>query len=324
MRKNIIWLFLVALVIQYACTYDKVIVVDPEFQPFIERFRQEAAIRNVDVSEKLENISIIFGDIEESGISGTCFFHSELKDLILIDSNWWNLRLDFEEREHLIFHELGHCALEILEHRDDETDCNECLSYMRTNSDLCSANYYAPKWRAYYLDELFEIEPLTSFSWHECQTEYEAFLNKEIVLDTFAMDTAFTSLNYDITDYEGYEIEMRVTGWEEILSSFYLVWNDKMFRFTPSLAMAYEMDVYDQYNPYNSSKVFFRNDNINWIDWTENEMRFVVRNVDGFYTIFLNDRLIHKMDNEESNTLKFRTLEHLPLNIQVKFSKLFI
>jgi len=82
MRKNIIWLFLVALVIQYACTYDKVIVVDPEFQPFIERFRQEAAIRNVDVSEKLENISIIFGDIEESGISGTCFFHSELKDLI--------------------------------------------------------------------------------------------------------------------------------------------------------------------------------------------------------------------------------------------------
>lgn len=316
MKKKINWLLLIFLIIQCTCTYDRIRVVDPEFEPFIEIFRQEAAMRNIDVSEELEQISIAFGDTEHN--AGLCINYI---DVIKINQELWEYK-SFEKKENLIFHELGHCLLG-RGHRDAETDCNECLSYMRSNPGLCSVNSYSSKWRKYYIDELFEIDSPSS-SWHECQTEYEGFDNAEIVLDTFVQDTAFTSLNYDITDYDGYEIEMRVTGWEEILTRFFLTWNDKIFQFHPSSVTVYEMDVYDQHYPYNSSKIFYYNDNINWIDWTENEMRFVIRSVDGFYTIFLNDKLVHKMDNEESNTLKFRTYrQNRPLNIQVEFSKLF-
>ncbi len=57
-------------------------------------------------------------------------------------------------REFVVFHELGHCDLG-RDHRDEAFDNGVCVSIMRSGLGDCR-DYYHPRTREGYLDELFD------------------------------------------------------------------------------------------------------------------------------------------------------------------------
>jgi len=59
----------------------------------------------------------------------------------------------FAEKEYVVFHELGHCALN-RRHLDTKNADGTCLSMMQSGNGSCKMNYNAQN-RSKYLDELF-------------------------------------------------------------------------------------------------------------------------------------------------------------------------
>lgn len=198
------------------CIKNKVILVDNEFDQFVENFKEEASLRSKDIEDELGAISIIFDDIEDPYVSGTCRTSDKV---IIIDKFSWS-RLNFEEKEHLIFHELGHCVLKRYDHKELESESGDCYSFMRSSSNACSINYYSELWRAYYLDELFnEQEELPN--WYEGEEDYTGIVNSfktEIqVLDTLVRELTLDSIKLDLLDRHFVEFEFSNWKTEENL-----------------------------------------------------------------------------------------------------------
>lgn len=86
---------------------------DPEFETYVVEFEFE-------YGKSVKHIPINFGDLEYNKI-GTCYSWDSGKKEIEIDRDWWDDRSTDSERVVLIFHELGHCALN-RSHRNDKRD----------------------------------------------------------------------------------------------------------------------------------------------------------------------------------------------------------
>ena len=95
-----------------------------------------------------------FVDIETSA-HGRCWRES---GLIEIDSIWWRRRRDDEARRNLVFHELGHCLLD-LDHDFTAHHHGQCVSLMGGHTfgseGTCSEDIYSGNWAAYYFSRLF-------------------------------------------------------------------------------------------------------------------------------------------------------------------------
>ncbi len=79
--------------------------VDPEFEPYVDSFKQNAKIYNVPV---IFNLNIRFGDFskQDYDVVGYC----DWKNDIYIKRSTWEY-YGWATREELIYHELGHCVL---------------------------------------------------------------------------------------------------------------------------------------------------------------------------------------------------------------------
>lgn len=120
---------------------------EDEFATYVRIFKLEAEYRKVHT--KVDKIKIVMVDKEKLSMSnaiGICF---PARNTIEILKAYWD-QANFSQREILIMHELGHCALD-LDHDNSE-------GYLGPNSimrsDVLNPSYYN-NFRKNLVDELF-------------------------------------------------------------------------------------------------------------------------------------------------------------------------
>ena len=133
-----------------SCNKGDDLSIDAPLRPYFDSFKEEATLRGYNVDYESEGITGFLGGISGSGIIGQC--NSENK-AITIDRVFW-AGFDVWEREHLIYHELGHCFLG-RGHCDKINNDGSCFSIMYSNAEDCDSNYNEET-RQDYLDEIFD------------------------------------------------------------------------------------------------------------------------------------------------------------------------
>ena len=112
--------------------------------------RTEMAARNININYPMNFRVYLTTNLEKkmNGVVGLCDFKSD-RTYIYLDKDAWE-RMDYVGREMLMFHELGHCALD-LEHNRSMSYSGEPLSLMFPT--LFDPHQYSLH-RAEYIDEL--------------------------------------------------------------------------------------------------------------------------------------------------------------------------
>ncbi len=124
-------------------------LVDQQLWPFFEKFEAAAKQRGRTINLATQQIKATIEPIPASNV-GLCS-RTNNDRVIIIDQKFWTSR-SLLSRELIVFHELGHCSLQ-LEHRNSQ-EGGICKSIMRSGHEGCLDNY-TPTSRAGYLDELF-------------------------------------------------------------------------------------------------------------------------------------------------------------------------
>ncbi|GEM_PF-201291 len=155
-RVNLIFL-VTGLVFTVSCQDDDSTVadVDPAFGPYLEEFIEEAAMRGVDVTERLEQISIVFGPTQFLFWDGQC--NQEENRITINPLSWQNN--DPAQNKLTLFHELGHCLLG-RDHINDVLPNGEWSSIMRGGQAVPGRSFltnFSGFRERYYIDELFGL-----------------------------------------------------------------------------------------------------------------------------------------------------------------------
>lgn len=137
--------------------------VPAEVEPYVERFREAARQRGQTIPA--DNLILTFGTTKSPAACGQCLRQAGRTPRITLSTtaSCWK-DAGAEEREALVFHELGHCWLN-RDHRDDRFPNDAYASLMNAgdvtvyavcrypiNNDACDKR---PR-RPYYHDELFD------------------------------------------------------------------------------------------------------------------------------------------------------------------------
>ncbi len=138
-------------------------LVPTEIQPYIDKFIAEASQRGKPIT--VNNLIVQFGQTSGEDVCGQCLLQAKQTPRITLSINpdcWQNAYP--EEREGLVFHELGHCILSRA-HRTDQLPDGTYASLMNGLDTGVYATCRYPvggtvpcdrrSRRAYYLDELF-------------------------------------------------------------------------------------------------------------------------------------------------------------------------
>ena len=153
--RNLVAILLTAsLLINGSCVKDEEpqYLIDVPLLEYFDRFAAEAAIRNVVIDYKEMMISGDIRVISTPNVIGQCGHTEEEPNVVIVDKFYWD-DADELEREFLVFHELGHCALK-RGHIDDSDIQGNCVSMMTSGTGLCNINYTTAT-REDLLDELF-------------------------------------------------------------------------------------------------------------------------------------------------------------------------
>lgn len=135
--------------------------IDPDLKEYVDRF-VDVARDHYGQDYDLPEMDIDIGDT--SGVIpnrpgyvtvGWCKRGGGKIPRIMINETYWFFYNDWE-REQLVFHELGHCALGRM-HRDTETPLLIPVSIMSTV--MFDYRIYRDNWQ-YYMNELFEYRDL--------------------------------------------------------------------------------------------------------------------------------------------------------------------
>lgn len=116
--------------------------VDPDLQPYFERF-------TLTIGVPTDGISASFGNLTAPMV-GECILGSDGSRAIEIDSAHWAQASD-DDREQVLFHELGHCAMHLGHVTATSLDgCPVSIMYpYEFGNTPCYANN-----KAYYYQEL--------------------------------------------------------------------------------------------------------------------------------------------------------------------------
>lgn len=127
---------------------------DERFSTYVSKFEDHAKIKTGNINFKVNDIPINFGDTENDQFVGVCFTYSDGKREILIKQEWWSVASQ-GAKESLIFHELGHCALD-REHNEDELIAGDGKKIRASimHPSIVSAQHYS-KYYDGYVHELF-------------------------------------------------------------------------------------------------------------------------------------------------------------------------
>jgi hypothetical protein len=160
-RKSISFSLLIVFLFFFACKKDPVHRVDPELNPYLQQFIQEANLRGVSLNIEDDGIIMEFADLEPPTI-GLC--HYSLPRRIQIDRSYWQETQLYPHgqnlRENVVFHELGHGFLN--RRHDNTTLSNTEWKSMMCGGETVNNRNWAVNFngyrKSYYLDELFNVQ----------------------------------------------------------------------------------------------------------------------------------------------------------------------
>ena len=121
---------------------------DERLHPYFKKFEQEGKKRGLIIDLEKSNIYGSIEVIHNNGIVGLCGNNNK----VVIDEDFWE-RSSHYSKELIIFHELGHCYLQ-LSHSTHISNNGTCKSIMRPGDGSC-LDYYNSGTRTRLLDELF-------------------------------------------------------------------------------------------------------------------------------------------------------------------------
>lgn len=152
MKAKLLSLFV--CIILLSCVEEEQSVFDIEIDSLFATFEEEAFIRNVEIDIDDFDLTTSLELFEDTQAIGLCRSYSNGDHEILLDERYWN-QATYNEKEFLLFHELGHCVLD-KEHDNTQDNNGNCISIMQSGTGGCSLNYNNST-KNDYLDELFEI-----------------------------------------------------------------------------------------------------------------------------------------------------------------------
>ena len=310
MKNNHLLLFLVLFFL--SCQKEKIQLVPSEFEPYVDEFFHQAQLRGYDIYKKDFDFSITLEDIEDPTADGLCYFDG---NRIVIDEPSW-IRKNEQEKEFIIFHELGHCLLD-RNHRKVKTTNNECYSYMRgRDRDIdeddfsCSLNLYSKEWKKYYLDELFDQSTSFPFWYYENRDYPEPNSSANYLLEW--KDTLVESFEINDIDFQSIENFLVEIDFDIINSpsnSFRFYLGKIKFGGCPKCI---------------ASSLEIQKDNKEWYasEWLENNSKYklsIVRR-GKFASFFLNKKYYHtiEFDAFEGNGFNFSSFRDQIENVSVK------
>lgn len=126
-------------------------LMDEALLPWIERFETEALTRGVHISIVEQGIGAVLAPTTEAA-AGQCVVNDQSGLFIRIDPQYWSRASDLQ-KEFVVFHELGHCALGRA-HQDLRDGSGYCISMMTSGLGPCTI-HYSQATREQYIDELF-------------------------------------------------------------------------------------------------------------------------------------------------------------------------
>lgn len=147
--------YLWLLTVMYGCG-DRSINVDPidhqdppfkmtfeeRLKPYVSKFESEMGTNAQDVSTE-------FKEINDGQAVGQCWEFNTGEKKILIDPRYWDVATECE-REELMYHELGHCALG-LDHNENVIDMGDS----QIPESIMYPYIFCPdKFRNYFIKEL--------------------------------------------------------------------------------------------------------------------------------------------------------------------------
>ena len=256
--------------------------IGPEFQKYVERFVEEYQKRVPDARFNPEEYTIRFANPGEfeAGVRGRCI-PGHNKEIIIAEEHWNDF--DTVLQELLMFHELGHCALDRRFHdrgtlRFGALTCKSIMSPSIYGTD-CGIDYYAPMWREFYLDELFGLkeEP----DWLEVGSNYHI---EDLQKDTFYVSEFHSSL-----------IEEAPAGQCQVELFF-----DRMSSVVFQMG-DYQVDFsYQGFGQVNGESIvsyqgqpIIRYPFWNGVNWSEDQpMKFTFRFLDGVLYFYFNELLV--------------------------------
>lgn len=149
-------LFAVLILLLGACAKDDgpQFFVDSSIKPYFDRFEEEAALRNLNINLDSMMISGDIRVINSQNVIGQCGHTESEPSVVIVDKFYWDAADDLE-REFVIFHELGHCAL-FKGHNDISDGQGNCVSIMTSGTGSCKINYNTSTRKA-LLDQLFTL-----------------------------------------------------------------------------------------------------------------------------------------------------------------------
>lgn len=120
------------------------------FSPYVGQFEQHGKQVTGNPNYTVGDIPINFDIPEDNSFEGVCYIYSNNSREIIIRKDWWDSASD-EDKESLIFHELGHCALD-RDHDNEMTPDNNKASLMH---QVIVRGHIFNAHRAGYVSELF-------------------------------------------------------------------------------------------------------------------------------------------------------------------------
>lgn len=127
--------------------------IEAELQTYFDQFVAEAAARDQTIDVEALQISGYVEQIEERGTLGQCKSYADGSKTVVIDQFYWRTASD-EERQYVVFHELGHCALG-RDHDNSTSPDGICSSIMQSGIGVCESIFDEDN-RTVLLDELFK------------------------------------------------------------------------------------------------------------------------------------------------------------------------
>ncbi len=291
MKERII-VFLLILIVVSSCRKEKTQTIPDEFVSFVDGFFEEAFNRNVDLNLSDFNLEIKLEDIQDH--AGTC---NTRNSVIRIDEETW-LNIDDQQKEWLIYHELGHCILE-RSHNNNKASNGECLSFMNeqmSNPD-CSSNLYSVMWRDYYLDELFnDCQELPD--WYSTNQEYVDNGNRIYQVDTTVTATGFGDLvEFDLN--KNFVIEFEFFNWTEVADFISILWgNNNSFSFCKTCIQNNLSISLNQKTIYYNSDVENIGDN----------SKLTIKKINDRHLFFFNEQFVHTFEYTEWENNSFGTI----------------
>ena len=149
--------------------------VDPVFQEFVDEFVEIAATFGQDIDFSDTGLSIQFRDVVDRGSSGVCLGNHQIE----IETAFWAGLTD-DDKQGLIFHELGHCELD-RPHRNDMLANGEWSSRMRgfpIPDGFNAVINYAGTRLDYYISEIFLGSAAPLPDWQNRTAEFDEVLER--------------------------------------------------------------------------------------------------------------------------------------------------